>query len=402
MFYFLHHPRTKNIIIKLLTKLCLFRYFAGEGKNGKLNFSECHSLPLLMESKPILIYAEICTFCNMNCRMCGKATKISSDLGMMKKEIFERLIGAGAQGGTLAMFGRGETLMHPDFTYFLKLAKDKGMKVMFNSNGKALTTEIASAMVKYGQDSITISCSAGRPETYEMIHQGGEWIQLWENIENLVKIKQQAFSATPNIYIEFVCQADNVSELPCLVRRALDYKLSGVLVVDVVAHTEQMEKQRMNLPEKLPIANKYYAQALDILKEPQYNNTFFDLRLPASYNALTKKSCSVEIEKQLNEVEQGIERNAVFFNGANMCLEPWQTFYVRFDGAVAPCCVTNRNLGELSTQYPLEIWNGLAFQKFRSRMRSEKKPFECLRCHFFPGPQRYDKSLNDSQEYEAL
>lgn len=404
MLFSLRHPRLKNIIKMVIIKLGLLKNGIEEGRNEKLNLFECRTLPLLMESKPILVYAEICTFCNLNCRMCGRAThgvKVS-DQGIMKKETFERLMGVFTQGSTLAMFGRGETLMHPDFPYFLKLAKEKGMKVLFNSNGKALTGEIAHAMVKYGQDAITISCSAGTPETYEMIHQGGKWAQLWGNIENLKKNKEQFFSATPYIYIEFVCQTDNINELPILVRRALEYKLTGVLVIDVVAASDEMEKQRMNIPENVPIANKYYAQALEVRNEPQYKNVYFDLRLPASYNALTKKFSSGEIEKQLKDVEQGIERNAGCFAGANMCLEPWQTFYVRYDGAVAPCVITNRNLGDLNTQDAQEIWNGAEFQKFRSRMRSEKKPFECLRCHLFPGPQRYDKSLNDAQAYEAL
>jgi hypothetical protein len=67
-------------------------------------------------------------------------------------------------------------------------------------------------MVEYGQDAITISCSAGTPETYEMIHQG-QWVQLWENIKNLQKPRQFR-SARPSIYIEFVSQMDNISELP--------------------------------------------------------------------------------------------------------------------------------------------------------------------------------------------
>lgn len=400
--FFLRRPRLKNFIEMIIIKLGLLKNIIGE--NEKLNFFECRDLPLLMESKPILVYAEICTFCNLNCRMCGRGVYgiKNSDQGMMKKETFERLIEVFSQGSTLAMFGRGETLMHPDFPYFLKLAKEKGMKVNFNSNGKALTEKIARAMVEYGQDAIAISCSAGTPETYEMIHRGGKWDQLWRNIANLQKIKEQFSSYRPVIYIEFVSQSDNISELPRLVRRALEYKLTGILVIDVVAHSDELEKQRMNTPENALIANKYYEQALEVLNELRHENPHFELRLPSSYSALTKKFSSARIENQIKDVEQGIEQNAACFAGANMCLEPWQTFYVRFDGAVAPCVITNRNLGDLNTQGGMEIWNGEGFQKFRSRMRSEKKPFECLRCHLFPGPQRYDKSLDNAEEYEAL
>ena len=86
----------------------------------------------------------------------------------------------------------------------------------------------------------------------------------------------------------------------------------------------------------------------------------------------------------------GDEQNADCFANENMCLEPWQTFYAKFNGKVAPCVITNRNLGDLNTQGALEIWNGPEYQKFRSRMRSENKPYECL------------KALDNVEEYEAL
>ena len=76
----------------------------------------------------------------MRCRMCGRTVHgvKGPDQGMMKKEVFERLAEIFSPGGSLALFGRGETLMHPDFPYILKLAKEKEMKVTFNSNGKGL------------------------------------------------------------------------------------------------------------------------------------------------------------------------------------------------------------------------------------------------------------------------
>lgn len=375
-----------------------------EVSNEDINFYEASDLSLCLQSKPVLVYAEICTFCNMNCRMCGRAVHEikSSDQGMMKKEVFERLIKMFSRGSNLALFGRGETLLHPDFPYFLKLAKEKGMKVTFNSNGKALTEKIARAMVEYGQESITISCSAGTPETYEAIHRGGNWVQLWKNVAGLQKLKEQFVSGRPSIYIEFVSQMDNICELPKLVRKAIEYKLTGVIIVDMVAHSNELEKQRMNTAQNLIIADKYYKEALDILDDLRRNNPHFELRLPSSYNTLTKKFSSHETEAQLQDLSKAHGQNADCFTSKNMCLEPWQTFYVRFNGRIAPCVITNRNLGDLNTQGAWEIWNGLEFQKFRSRMRSENKPFECLRCHLFPGPQRYDKSLDNAEEYEPL
>ncbi|MBN2591014.1 MAG: radical SAM protein [Sedimentisphaerales bacterium] len=375
--------------------------------NSVLNLEECRRLPLVLKSKPPLVYAEICTYCNLNCRMCGRAVHgmKKEDQGFMKREIFDKLTELFTPGGTLALFGRGETLLHPEFIYFLKSAKDRGMKVSFNSNGKALNKEIALAMVKYMQDSITFSCSAGTAKTYEAIHRGGKWDHLWSNIAMLNEAKKLhgfGVRGAPVIYLEFVSQMDNIKELPLLVQRALEWELNGLLVIDVVAHSPELEKQRMNIPENIPTAEEYYTQAISIRDKLKKLNPNFDLRLPSVYNPLTKKFMDKSEVKTFRELNLKLEQKPGCGQDNKMCIEPWQTFYARFDGMVAPCVITNRNLGDLNTQSAMEIWNGQEFQKFRSRMRSENKPFECLRCHLFPGPQRYDNALDNAEEYEAL
>ena len=375
--------------------------------NVELNLNECLSLPAVMNSRPTLVYAEVCTRCNMNCSMCGRTVHgvSQSDQEIMKREVFEKLSEIFTPGSSLAMFGRGETLLHPDFPYFLKLAKEREMKVSFNSNGKALTADVARAMAEYGQDSLTISCSAGTPETYEAIHRGGKWDQLWANIAGLRKAKKRygaGLNGRPSIYLEFVSQKDNIDELRLLVRRAIKWGLTGVIVIDLVAHSDELEKQQMNTPAMLPIAQRSYQEALGIVESQRHVSPNFELRLPTAYNSLTKKFVGGQAAENMKELGKELAGKSASGDICDMCIEPWQTFYVRFNGTVAPCVITNRDLGDLDKQDALEIWNGPDFQKFRARMRSESKPFECLRCHLFPGPQRYDKALSNVDQYEPL
>lgn len=211
-------------VVSFGRKLRNFSNRVTTASNMDLNLRESRDLPLLMKSKPILIYAEICTYCNLNCRMCGRTVHgmSSSDQGFMKQEVFEKLAELFTSGGTLGLFGRGETLLHPKFPYFLKLAKARDMTVCFNSNGMLMTKSIAKAMAEYGQDAITFSCSAGKAETYEMIHRGAKWNKLWENIAGLIEAKElygTGKKGMPSIYLEFVSQMDNIKELPMLVER---------------------------------------------------------------------------------------------------------------------------------------------------------------------------------------
>ena len=383
-------------------------------KNIQLNYEECAKLPFVLKSKPVLIYAEISTKCNLQCRMCGRAHYHipQEEQGFMKKETFEKLSKLFTCNAQLALFGRGETLLHPDFVHFLKIARNAGLRIGFNTNGLALTKTIAKAMVENAQTHITFSCSAGSPETYKKIHGTDAWEKLWSNIDllNAMKLEYGAprnnldiMQIPPAVYLEFVAQLANISELPALVRKAFEHNIQGMMVIDVVAHSKEMEKERMNLPETIPIAQKYYEEALGVQAElikSKIKN--FDLRLPSSYSSITKKFTSQHEKDMLSGITQHLNNGLMKGENNCFCLEPWQTFYVRFDGTVATCVITNRIFGDLNKSKAKEVWNGEVFQKFRQRMRGANKPYECLRCHLFPGPKIYDKGLNDPDDYEPL
>lgn len=396
------HPlRSKNILIRRLIPV---QYSA----NVTLNFQEMHELPLCLKSKPLLVYAEVSTRCNIKCRMCGKAvhTINPADEGLMSKRTFKKLAKALSPGTKLAMFGRGETLLHPDFIYFLKLAKKKSAHVSFNTNGQSLSNKISKAMVQYGQDVLTISCSAGSKETYEKIHCGGKWDLLWENVSGLLKARQAKFGSKlegcPLIYLEFVVQKDNIQELPELVQRSIEWGLQGLMAVDLVANVPALKGQQMNTPENQSLADEYYRKAREVKEKVSSLNPRFVLSLPEDYHALTKKVLSDEEKTKFNVLEQSWVEKFGACCQQNMCLEPWQTLYARFNGKVSPCCITNRNLGDLSDSTAEMIWNGSLFSKFRERMRSDNKPFECLRCHFFSGCQEFNSELADVEKYEPL
>jgi len=378
--------------------------------NIKANWEDCRDLPDKVKSKPVLIYAEISTKCNLRCRMCGRYNyKIpSSQQGFMKKNVFLKLTKLFTPGCQLAIFGRGESLLHPNFIDFLETACAAQVKVGFNTNGLLLNHKMAKAMVEYQQTNITFSCSAGSPETYHKIHGVDGWGKLWDNIDmlNMVKVENdngcEVRFICPSIYLEFVSQLGNIHELPLLVKKAFDFDIMGLTVINMTAHSSAMEKERMNIPENLALANRYYKEAVkmhNILSNK--TGRVLDFRLPDNFSMLDKKFMSQKDSQLLEKMIRYSVRKDVL-KSDNFCLEPWKTFYVRFDGTVAPCVITGRVLGNLNKNKAEEIWNGEMYQKFRRRMKSENKPYECIHCHFFPGPKRYDINLDDKSTYKDL
>ncbi|RME55678.1 MAG: radical SAM protein [Deltaproteobacteria bacterium] len=361
--------------------------------NKEENEIECRSLPLVMRSKPILIYAEAVADCNMACTMCGRQFHEirPEDEGYMRLEIFRKAAELIRPGTTLSLFGRGETLMHPDYPEMLRIAKEKGAVVGFNSNGKSLTPQLAEKMVVYGQDSLVISCSAGRPGTYNRIHYGGDFDQLVESVRVLQETKRRHGKPTPFLAFEFVAMRSNIEELPDLLRVADALDVRNILVIHVVAHDERMAREeQLRQPKFEKLTEEIFEVSRNLAGE-----LGIELTLPSSYNPYTKKLAWSAEEVAYWKKILGDAGEA----GPSVCLEAWQTFYVKFDGKVMPCVITNRPLGDLNEASAEEIWNGKLYQRYRERMRSRRKPPECQICHLMPGNTSYNPKLGDPALY---
>ncbi|RME06471.1 MAG: radical SAM protein, partial [Deltaproteobacteria bacterium] len=165
---------------------------------------------------PGIVYAEAVTHCNQRCTMCGKAyaPEPPEELGYMDLAVYRALLEIVRKGTHLSLFGRGETLMHPEFPEMLRLAKRAGAAISFNTNAMTLNDQNARAMVDYGQDVLVISMHGATKETYERIHVWGSYARLVENIDRLNRIKRERGAKHPVLYLQFVAMQSNIAELP--------------------------------------------------------------------------------------------------------------------------------------------------------------------------------------------
>ena len=308
------------------------------------------------------------------------------DLGVFKKlcEMFR-------EGSQLALFGRGETLLNPHFVNMLTLAKEGEMTVSFNSNGTRITDEIAEQMVLLEQDALVISFSAGEEDTYERVHKGARYEKTIENIKRINGYKEMYGKKLPLLNFEFVAMRQNIEELPALIRLAQSLHVERIMVIHLTVHDDDMLDQMLDQPKYLELTTTVFNASKALARE-----LGIELRLPVLMDPLTKKFA--ETQEEIDATKNGIDPQ---ISTEGLCLEPWQTFYVRSNGDVMPCVITNRCMGNLANQTAEEVWNGEMFQSFRKRMKSSDKPPECKVCHLLPGNKVFDKRINDPSFYQS-
>jgi radical SAM protein with 4Fe4S-binding SPASM domain len=406
--------------------------------NWDLNQRELQALPDTLCSKPILVYAEASTRCNLRCFMCRLSFPETTRRVRqhMTLETFAKLEPLLEPESRLSLFGLGEPLMNPHFVEMMRIAKERGVFVGLNSNAMLLDEKIARAMVELEQDLLMISFSGGTKETYERVITGANYERVVSNLRRLNEIKLSAISHQPSapstkqqgtrheaqgtrtqnsgprtqnleqdsglaiervkpvLELQYTAMRDNFHEIPEAVRLAIDLRCAGMVVMPLTVVDPSLEEQSILKPELQPQVEATFKAARDIAATATYP---FGLQLPAiSY----QQSAFSDQHSALRT--QGSGPRTQNPPPPPICHEPWQTFYVRDDGTVTTCCYSNRVLGDLKEQTALEIWNGELYRRFRARMRSDDKPAECRVCHKICGGDWYDQRVDEEQFYDEL
>jgi radical SAM protein with 4Fe4S-binding SPASM domain len=75
--------------------------------------------------------------------------------------------------------------------------------------------------------------------------------------------------------------------------------------------------------------------------------------------------------------------------GRARCDWPWRGAYVAYSGEAMPCCMVatpdRANLGSMTKEGVVKVWNGPAYRNFRDRLESTQPPDICKGCAVYQG-----------------
>ncbi len=187
--------------------------------------------PAPVPDMPPRVLIDFATKCNLRCGMCpvwgsDDEAAVDSVEGVMALENARKLLDQISVAKPLVhpcLYG--EPLLAPHLKEHVKQAKASGMTFALNSNGLALTEDLAQFFVDEQIDSIMFSIDAVTPDTLKKIR-GIRKLALIEKAVFLM-LKVRGDRETPRIGVSFTIQEDNRHELDAFVAR-------WVGVVDVV------------------------------------------------------------------------------------------------------------------------------------------------------------------------
>jgi radical SAM protein with 4Fe4S-binding SPASM domain len=288
---------------------------------------------------PFSIAIEPTTACNLRCPECPSGLRsFTRPTGNLKEDFFRQIIDElQHKVFYLTFYFQGEPYINPQFLEMVKYAHRKRIYTTTSTNGHFLNEENAKLTVESGLDRLIISIDGTTQETYEAYRKQGKLANVIQGAKNVVKWKRELKSATPHIIFQFLVVKPNEHQIPEV------YQLAKEIGVDEVKlKTAQVYDFEQGNP-LIPSLDKYSRYAL-------------------------QADGSYRIKNQL----------------LNHCWKLWHSCVITWDGLVVPCCFdkdAQHQLGDLKEGSFKQIWQGAAYQNFRSKLLGGRDKIDiCKNC----------------------
>ncbi len=147
--------------------------------------------------------------------------------------------------------GWGEPMLHPDLWEMLELARGKGCRTGFTTNGSWLLDEQNRRLLDLGVNLVSVSFAGTAAPVHESLRTNSGFAKLCRNFEQLAALKQQRGSETPWLELHFLMTRANLDEFPALVELAASLGADEVVATNL-SYSPNLALDRMRVFGKQP------------------------------------------------------------------------------------------------------------------------------------------------------
>jgi len=319
---------------------------------------------------PVCLYLEVSNQCNLACKTCpitfGKV-EAPATLGLNQVQELVRQFSTVRQ---VVLHGIGEPLLNRELAKIISWLKERGLYVLFNTNGTLLNKRWREALVSAQVDEMRISLDAATPETFAHVRGRPLFDVIIKNIKAFMDLKAESESAVPLVSLWLTGLKETLDELSDFIRLAHSLKIDRVYLQRLVYWQSQNEGQLAHPGQSL--FNSLRREEESVLESAEA----LARQLGICFEASGATSPSASLSKNAHEQPW------------SACMRPWTLMYISARGSAFPCCIapfstknlTQLSLGNARTQSLPSIWNGQRYQEFRRRVLSADPPECCKGC----------------------
>ncbi len=168
-------------------------------------------------SWPLNMQMELTSYCNIRCPVCPVGTKeLTRPAQAMDVELFERILHeAGPYLLTLALWGWGEPLLHPQLARVLKVSRRYPAVTMLSTNGQTLDRDEVQGPLRESSPHYLIAAIDGLcDETNSVYRRGAKLQPALDGVRALAEWKRRTGAKLPILHFRFIAMKHNEHEVP--------------------------------------------------------------------------------------------------------------------------------------------------------------------------------------------
>ena len=327
------------------------------------------SFAAVTQQKPVCLYLETTNRCNLLCTTCPRTYEELEPPADMSWELFTRIVDQVPDIQRAVLHGVGEPMLVKDLPRMVRYLKDRGTYVLFNTNGTVLTAKRGRELSDAGLDELRVSLDAADAKTFRLIRGKDYFNRIVKNVRAFVEMQAREGLGTPKVSLWLTGLKETLEQLPDFVRIAQDIGVREVYLQRLVYFEQDaigMARPDQALFERMSRAETAHLEAAEALAK--------SLGILFSASGATEPEYSV--------------KRASDTSPWSLCRRPWTVMYFTANGRALPCCIApfsqrgyeHYTLGDATQQSLSQIWNGEAYQKFRTDLRSDQPAAACGSC----------------------
>ena len=321
-----------------------------------------------VETPPICLYLEVTNRCNLLCETCPRTFETLEPPADMSWELFTRIVDQIPGLQRCVLHGVGEPMLVRELPRMVRYLKDRGVYVLFNTNGTLLNPRKFEELVATGLDELRVSLDAADRKTYALVRGKDFFDRIVGDVGRLTQYQRDTGATTPRVSLWLTGMKETVQQLPDFVRLAAEMGVREVhlqrLVFDEagfgMARAESSLFERTQAEEQATLAE---ATALGLA-----------LGVTLDASGATEPGLSL---RQADDEQPW-----------SLCRRPWSLMYFTAHGRALPCCIApfsardyaTYTLGDATQQDIRDIWNGPAYRDFRANLLGDEPPKPCQGC----------------------
>jgi MoaA/NifB/PqqE/SkfB family radical SAM enzyme len=320
------------------------------------------------EAPPVCVYLEVTNRCNLLCETCPRTFEALEPPADMSWELFRSIVDQLPGLARAVLHGVGEPMLVRNLPRMIRYLKERGVYVLFNTNGTLLTPRKRREIIETGLDELRVSLDAAEAQSFFKVRGKNFFDRIVRNVGEFTALQKETGATTPRVSLWLTGLKETVDQLPDFVRLAARIGVREVYLQRLVFDNLGRGLAR----EESSLFEKTRREEDEAIAEAQ--------ALGRTLGVLIDASGATEPGISLKRGQDEAPWSA--------CRRPWSLMYFTAHGRALPCCIApfsargyeTYTLGDATQQTLREIWNGSPYQNFREALLSDAPAKPCQNC----------------------